>query len=80
MSDKRYKQLYKIENLKLAWNRLNTSTANLFYKDYYRELFWYYEMTLDNNLKQLSERLKNHTYKYEIPIKFYKPISIEFKN
>lgn len=75
MSDKRYKQLYKIENLKLAWNRLNTSTANLFYKDYYRELFWYYEMTLDNNLKQLSERLKNHTYKYEIPIKFYKPKS-----
>ena len=62
MSDARFKKVYKIENLKLAWDRINTSTTNLFYKDYYRDLFWYYGMTLDENLKQLSERLKNHSY------------------
>ncbi|MEE0886443.1 MAG: RNA-directed DNA polymerase [Treponema sp.] len=75
MSDTRFKKVYKIENLRLAWNRINTSTTNLFYKDYYRDLFWYYGMTLDENLKQLSERLKNHSYKYAIPLKFYKPKS-----
>lgn len=49
MSDKRFETVYNIDNLRLAWNRINTSTTNLFYKDYYRELFWYYEMTLSAN-------------------------------
>lgn len=73
MADKRFEKVYKIENLKLAWNRINTSTTNLFYKDYYRDLFWYYEMTLEKNLELLSERLKNHTYEFQIPVRFYKP-------
>lgn len=73
MSDKRFEAVYKIDNLKLAWNRINTSTTNLLYKDYYRELFWYYEMTLDKNLDLLRERLKNDTYEFQIPIRFYKP-------
>lgn len=73
MSDKRFETVCNIDNLRLAWNRINTSTTNLFYKDYYRELFWYYEMTLDKNLDLLSERLKNNTYEFQIPIRFYKP-------
>lgn len=73
MTDKRFEAVYKIDNLRLAWSRINTSTTNLFYKDYYRELFWYYEMTLDKNLDLLSERLKNNNYDFQIPIRFYKP-------
>lgn len=73
MTDKRFETVCNIDNLRLAWNRINTSTTNLFYKDYYRELFWYYEMTLDKNLDLLSERLKNNTYEFQIPIRFYKP-------
>lgn len=69
----RFEELCKIENLKLAWNRINTSTTNLFYKNYYRNLFWYYEMTIDDNLTLLSTQLKNGTYKFQTPIRFYKP-------
>lgn len=69
----RFEELCKIENLKLAWNRINTSTTNLFYKNYYRNLFWHYEMTIDDNLNLLSTRLKNGTYKFQTPIRFYKP-------
>ena len=57
MSDKRFETVYNIDNLRLAWNRINTSTTNLFYKDYYRELFWYYEMTLDKNLDSLCVKI-----------------------
>ena len=69
MSDKRFETVYNIDNLRLAWNRINTSTTNLFYKDYYRELFWYYEMTLDKNLDLLSERLKKNKQIFESNIR-----------
>ena len=73
MVDSRFKKLYKYENLYLAWKRINTSVTNLGYKNLYRKLFLYYETDIERNLKLLSERLKNGTYKFHTPLRFYKP-------
>lgn len=71
--EKRYKKLYSIENLKLAWDRINTSTNDLFFKNFYRQLFWYYEFDLDSNLACLSKKLQNNAYKPSKSLKVYKP-------
>ena len=72
-NERNYKKLCSIENLTLAWNRINTDTNNLSYKNYYRTLFWYYEFDLDSNLKNLSKKLENKTYVPSKTLKVYKP-------
>ena len=71
--EKRYKKLYSIENLKLAWDRINASTNNLSYKNLYRTLFWYYENDLNTNIEILSKKLKNKSYIPSKSLKIYKP-------
>lgn len=68
----RFKMFYKQDNLELAWRRIITSVSNLYYKNFYRELYSAYETNLDTNLKTLSLKIKNG-YIPEIPIRFYKP-------
>ena len=71
--EKRYKKFYSIENLKLAWDRINASTNNLSYKNLYRTLFWYYENYLNTNIEILSKKLKNKSYIPSKSLKIYKP-------
>src|SRR5574344_11999 len=71
--DVRYRKLYQLKNLKLAWDRINTTTNNIFYKNYYRRLFSLYQINIDDNLKNLAHRLKEHTYHPSEALKFYKP-------
>lgn len=71
--DVRYKKLCTEKNLKLAWDRISTSTSNLYYKNYYRRLFSLYRIDLESNIEALSFRLKNYTYKPSKAFKFYKP-------
>ncbi|MEM5777845.1 MAG: RNA-directed DNA polymerase, partial [Candidatus Aenigmatarchaeota archaeon] len=72
--DKLYNKFSKIENLKLAWTRIKTS-QNIFYKNYYRELFIAYELSLDENLKNLRQRLIGKSYKPQEILRFYIPKS-----
>jgi len=70
--DTRYKKLYSQKNLKLAWDRISTSSSNLYYKNYYRRLFSLYQIDAEENIKNLSASLKNKIYKPSDAIKFYK--------
>lgn len=73
VDDVRYKKLYKVENLRLAWSRILTSTNNLSYKNYYRRVFSLYQIDRDEKLNDLSNRLKEHIYQPSNSIKFFKP-------
>ena len=70
---KKYQKLISVENLTLAWDRINASTNNLSYKNYYRTIFWYYEYDLETNLSTLSKKLANNSYKPSKGLKIYKP-------
>jgi hypothetical protein len=48
----RWESLVSIQNLKLAWRRINTA-KNLQYKRFFRELYLVYESSLDDNLREL---------------------------
>lgn len=69
----KFKKLISVENLTLAWDRINADTNNLSYKNYYRTLFWYYEYDLDSNLENLSKKLENKVYAPSKSLKVYKP-------
>ena len=71
--EKMYKKLISVENLTLAWNRINAGTNNLPYKNYYRTLFWYYNYDIDYNLKNLSKKLENKVYAPSKGLKVYIP-------
>ena len=58
MAKNKFKEVYSIANLTLAWKRIKTSTNNLNYKAYYREIYFDYECNLQKNLKRLSDRIK----------------------
>lgn len=73
VAEKRFDTFCSEENLRLAWDRINTDTGDLSYKNFYREIFTYYDYDIGVNLRQLSERLKNWTYKPSKAFRFYKP-------
>lgn len=70
---KRYNRLCSLENLTLAWDRINSAKNNISYKNFYRQQFLYYEYDLYENLERLSKKLINHSYEPSDGIKFYKP-------
>ena len=49
------------KNLELAWRRITTA-RNYPYKKIYREIFHLYEISLNENLDQLTERLAGGSY------------------
>lgn len=53
----KYNKLISFLNLGLAWRRITTG-RNLQYKNYFRPLYFAYEIGLNENLKQLKQRLK----------------------
>lgn len=72
-AETRFEKFCSENNLQLAWDRINTYTGDISYKNLYRELFTYYDYDIESNLKQLSERLKNQTYQPSKAFRFYKP-------
>lgn len=74
MRDKLFSKLYKKRNLEIALRRIQ-SAQNISYKNYYRELFFAYELSKDENLTNLSERIKNSAFKPKEPVRFYVPKS-----
>lgn len=68
----RWESLVSIQNLKLAWRRINTG-RNLQYKRFFRELYLVYEGAIDENLKELHEKLiakawrPNHSSRIYLP-------------
>ena len=73
VAEKRFDIFCSEKNLQLAWDRINTYTGDVSYKNFYRDLFTYYDYDIGANLRQLSERLKNWTYKPSKAFRFYKP-------
>lgn len=72
-AETRFDKFCSEKNLRLAWERIYTSTEDISYKNLYREVFTYYDYDIESNLKQLSERLKNRTYQPSKAFRFYKP-------
>lgn len=70
--DKLYSKLSSVENLNLAWMRIKTA-QNIQYKNYYRNLFFAYELNKDKNIQILSERLRGGAYKSTEITRFYIP-------
>ena len=61
MSTANLDSAFSIANLRLAWRRLNTNTQVIF-KNYFRDIYRAYAISLDENLKDLRERLLNESY------------------
>lgn len=72
-AEQRYEKFCSVKNLQLAWDRIYANSADVSYKNLYRDLFTYYDFDVKSNLKRLSERLKNRTYEPSKVFKFYKP-------
>lgn len=68
----RWESLVSIQNLKLAWRRINTG-RNLQYKRFFRELYLVYESAADENLSELHRKLiakawrPNHSARIYLP-------------
>jgi len=62
------------KNLKLAWSRIKTG-QNIFYKNFYRNLFLAYEISYEENIEKLSTRLKGGSYIPSKILRFYLPKS-----
>jgi reverse transcriptase-like protein len=60
------------DNLNLAWQRLirNNEAA---YKNYFRDIYRCYNISINENLKQLNKDLKNDTYSAKYATKIYLP-------
>lgn len=68
----RWESLVSIQNLKLAWRRINTG-RNFQHKRFFRDLYLVYETALDHNLKTLREKLLNHAWTPSHPHRLYIP-------
>lgn len=61
-------------NLGLAWRRITTA-GNYQYKKYFRDIYYKYEIALDQNLDDLRSRLLGHSYTPSSPTRIYIPKS-----
>jgi hypothetical protein len=56
-----FKKLYSRDNLRRAWRWINTDPSYK-YKNFFRDIYSSYSFAIEENLKDLSERLKLGTY------------------
>ena len=70
---KRFKQLYSIKNLQLAWDRVYANTEDMSYKSLYRDLFTYYDYDIKSHLQRISYKLKNLSFSPSKSFKYFKP-------
>lgn len=68
------KKCYHKTNLLKAWNWIQTN-SDFRYKNYFRDLYTAYNLCIEENLKDLSERLKNDYFEPSKPSKLYVPKS-----
>ena len=68
----RWESLVSIQNLKLAWRRINTG-RNLQHKRFFRDAYLVYETALDQNLKSLRQQLLAHAWTPSHPERLYVP-------
>ena len=68
----RIDQLASKKNLELAWRRIATG-GNYQYKRFYRPVYYAYEVALDQNLKDLRQRLLGGTFEAQHPERIYVP-------
>src|SRR5450759_5010395 len=68
----RWESLVSIQNLKLAWRRINTA-KNLQYKRFFRELYLVYEGALDDNLRELHKKLISKVWQPNHAVRIYLP-------
>jgi retron-type reverse transcriptase len=68
----RWESLVSAQNLRLAWRRINTG-RNLQHKRFFRDLYLVYETALDQNLKNLRQRLLAHAWIPSHPQRLYIP-------
>ena len=64
--------LVSIQNLRLAWRRINTG-RNLQHKRFFREAYLVYESSLDQNLSSLRQSLLNKAWKPRYGTRIYLP-------
>lgn len=67
-------ELSSMPNLRLAWRRITTG-GNHQYKRFFRNLYYAYEIALENNLKNLQERLRGGVFEASTPERIYLPKS-----
>jgi len=67
-----FDRLFSQKNLELAWQRIITGT-NHQYKRFFRPLYYAYEIAIDDNLNDLSKRLKGGSYQVNSPTRIYIP-------
>jgi retron-type reverse transcriptase len=68
----RWESLVSIQNLKLAWRRINTG-KNLQYKRFFREFYLVYEGAVDDNLKELHKKLLSRVWIPNYSARIYLP-------
>ncbi|MEN6483059.1 MAG: RNA-directed DNA polymerase [Anaerolineaceae bacterium] len=68
----RWESLVSIQNLRLAWRRINTA-KNLQYKRFFRELYLVYEGALDDNLRELHKKLISKVWQPNHAVRIYLP-------
>ncbi|MBF0344709.1 MAG: hypothetical protein HQL06_10820 [Nitrospirae bacterium] len=71
-SDKYFSKLSSYDNLDIAWKQIKTA-QNVYYKNYYRQLFMAYDFASEQNIESLSIRLKGRSYEPSNVLKFYLP-------
>ncbi len=67
-----FSRLTSKPNLKLAWRRLAT-TKDARYKNYFRHIMEAYELSYEENITDLYERLKSKEYSPQSPVRIYYP-------
>ncbi len=67
-----FSKIISKKNLLLAFKRLTTA-SNVQYKKYFRELYYMYEIAIDQNILDLHNRLKHGSFQPEKPTKIYLP-------
>jgi len=68
----RWESLVSIQNLRLAWRRINTG-RNLQHKRFFRDAYLVYETALDHNLKSLRQQLLALAWTPSHPERLYVP-------
>ena len=68
----RWESLVSVQNLRLAWRRINTG-RNLQHKRFFRDIYLVYETALDQNLKSLREQLLAQAWRPSHPTRLYIP-------
>ena len=60
------------QNFLLSWRRINTG-SNAYYKRFFRKTFIAYEISLENNISSLIERIKSGSYTPKKPERIFIP-------